>query len=274
MNDMRDYYLKNLGIGEIWQLRQSDLPASPALTELAAGEVDADTISSVEMSATMQPLMQVLMPALMPSTIIQGQPDKDGESRADWQTLQSNLQQCQACSFCAKFGKGMLGSSDTSASILVITDWASPDNSIQLDPLLQQSEKLMSNILAALLASENRAGASLAKLTVYRTSLLKAQISDTSQVELNVASADAVNSCLHFLHQQIHLVKPRVLLVFGEQVARRLLGVDASRETKMRQAQHQYREIPVIVTHDTHFLLTHPEAKYEVWQDLCRLKQL
>jgi len=268
MNDMRDYYLKHLGVGEIWQLRQPDLSAlsSPPVVPAALSEMT--TVGGAGCDSSID------MPDVEPSKFMSSEFDVHGdvESPANWQTLQRNMQQCQACSFCERFGKGALGSGDTSASVLVIADWASPDHSIQLDPVLQQSEKLISNILAALLASENQAGKSLANLTVYRTSLLKAQISDLSQVAANVAGSDAVSSCLHFLHQQIHLVKPQVLLVFGEQLARRLLGADTGSEIKMRQVQHQYQAIPVIVTHDAHFLLTHPEAKYEVWQDLCRLK--
>jgi uracil-DNA glycosylase family 4 len=271
MSDMRDYYLKNLGIGEIWQLRQSNLPVSPALTELVAGEVEADTdtMPSVEKAL----VMPVAAPAAQSSTISLSQSDESSESPVDWQVLHKTLQQCQACSLCAKFGKGMLGSGDTSATVMVITDWSAADGSVQLDPILQQSEKLLSNILAALSLGDKTKPSSRT-LAVYRTSLLKAKISDSSQITLDVASADAVSSCQTFLHQEIHQVTPKVLLVFGESLARRLLGVDVDSKMNMRQAQHQYQEIPVIVTHDPHFLLKHPQAKYEVWQDLCRLRQL
>lgn len=271
MSDMRDYYLKNLGIGEIWRLRQSNLPASTALTELVAGEVEADTdtMPSVEKAL----VMPITAPAAQPSTIIPSQSDESGESSVDWQVLHKTLQQCQACSHCAKFGKGMLGSGDASATVMVITDWSAADGSVQLDPVLQLSEKLISNILAAL-SLVDKTKPSSRTLTVYRTSLLKAKISDSSQITLDVASADAVSSCQTFLHQEIHQVKPKVLLVFGESLARRLLDVDVGSKMNMRQAQHLYQETPVIVTHDPHFLLKHPQAKYEVWQDLCRLRQL
>jgi uracil-DNA glycosylase family 4 len=236
MSDMRDYYLKNLGVGEIWQLRQTVLPASPTMPDVAAS------------SATL-----------------------DGEQLTPWRKMQSELQQCQVCSLCARFGKGALGIGDATASILVIADWSVSDQLAQLEPVLQQSEKLMLNMLAALLADGAQAST---KLSVYRTSLLKAQLSEPSQMTFDEAASDAARLCMNFLHQQIKLVQPRVLLVFGEHLGRILLGVDAENQIKMRQEQHAYQGIPVIVTHDAHFVLTHPESKSEVWQDLCRVKRL
>nr|WP_314861285.1 uracil-DNA glycosylase family protein [uncultured Undibacterium sp.] len=250
MSEMRDYYLKNLGIGEVWQLRQ---PLKSNLEEpIAESEVIA--------VATTAPIT-----ALISST--------DVTQFNPWHKLQAELQQCQACSLCEKFGKGVLGTGDATASILVIADWSVSDKSAQLDPALQQSEKLILNMLNALFADDVQTKQSTAKRSIYRTSILKAQISDLSQTRFDGVATDAARLCLNFLFKQISLVQPQIVLVFGEQMGQMFLGIDAD-GIDMRQMHHVYQGIPVVVTHDAHFLLTHPESKYDVWQDLCKVKHL
>jgi uracil-DNA glycosylase family 4 len=249
MSDMRDYYLENLGVGEIWQLRQV---ISSALS--ISGIVDAE-----------------IRVASSTDVLTASTPVTDDEVLIPWQKMQSELQQCQACSLCARFGRGVLGSGDVAASIMVITDWAVSDKLTKLEPALQHSEKLMLNMLGALLPDSSQAST---RHGIYRTSIIKAQQSEHTQVVFDETASDAAELCKSFLFQQISLVQPRILLVFGEQLGRMLLSVDVASEIKMRQAQHVYHGIPVIVTHDAHFLLASPESKYDVWQDLCRVKHL
>lgn len=254
MSDMREYYLKNLGVGEIWQLRQVALPSSPSITESIASCDEVD-IALASAGAT--------LPVLTSSS--------DEALLTPWQKLQAELQQCQACSLCARFGKGSLGTGDPAASILVIADWSVSDKLTELEPLLQQSEKLMLNMLAALLSDS---APTSTKLSFYRSSVLKAKLSERSQTTFDAAALEAAGLCMHLLHQQIKLMQPKVLLVFGKRLGQILLSCDAASEIEMRQEQHVYQGIPVIVTHDAHFVMTHPEAKSEVWQDLCRVKRL
>jgi uracil-DNA glycosylase family 4 len=250
MSDMRDYYLKNLGVGEVWQLRQ---PLKSNLEEPIA-ELEVVAV------ATTAPIT-----ALISTT--------DDTQLNPWHKLQAELQQCQACSLCEKFGKGVLGTGDATASILVIADWSVSDKSAQLDPALQQSEKLMLNMLDALLADDVQTKLVSAKRGIYRTSIIKAQISDLSQTRFDETASDAARLCMNFLFKQISLVQPQIVLVFGEQLGGIFLGCEND-ELDMRQMQHVYLGIPVVVTHDAHFLLTHPESKYDVWQDLCKVKHL
>jgi uracil-DNA glycosylase family 4 len=247
MSEMRDYYLKNLGVGEVWQLRQA---VNSALKEPVA---ELEVIAAAPIKA-------------MTST-------RDDVLLNPWQKMQAELQQCQACSLCAKFGKGVIGTGEATASILVISDWSTSENLAQLDPALQQSEKLMLNMLNALLAGDAKTNLTSAKLSVYRTSILKAQISDFSQTKFDEITFDASRLCMSFLIKQINLVQPQLVLVFGEHLGRILLDLEND-GVSIRHIQHVYQGIPVVVTHDVHFLLARPESKYDVWQDLCRVKHL
>ncbi|MFZ6800359.1 uracil-DNA glycosylase family protein [Undibacterium sp. Di24W] len=250
MTEMRDYYLNNLGVGEVWRLRQS-------VKSTVEEPIDESEVIVAAVTAPMQALTATI----------------DDKHFNPWHKMQAELQQCQACSLCAKFGKGVLGTGDATASILVIADWSISEKLAQLDPALQQSEKLMLNMLNALLADDAQSKQSSVKRDIYRTSILKAQISDLSQAKLSAMASDAARLCMSFLIKQISSVQPQIVLVFGEQLGRILLGREND-EGDMRQMQHAYQRIPVVVTYDAHFLLEHPESKYAVWQDLCKVKHL
>lgn len=85
--------------------------------------------------------------------------------------------------------------------------------------------------------------------------------------------ADEVAACLPYLKQQVELVKPEVLVCLGRTAAQNLLGSTES-TTKMRQKQHEYAGIPVIVTWHPAYLLREPSRKRETWEDIKRVNQL
>jgi len=77
------------------------------------------------------------------------------------------------------------------------------------------------------------------------------------------------------LQQQIALVQPKLLLVFGEVVAQNLLKTDVA-ISNLRGQAHLVGEkkIPLVVTIHPNYLLQFPKEKAKAWQDLLFAKQL
>lgn len=116
MHSHRDYFLKHLGIGEIWQLRQRDFSA-------------------------------VLVPDPSPDKgVLASQLELSGE-RDDIAGLVNDVAQCAACSLCASYGKHEDYSVRSQCDLVLLVDWSDQEN---LSPeLALQFERLAKNIASA-----------------------------------------------------------------------------------------------------------------------------
>lgn len=80
-------------------------------------------------------------------------------------------------------------------------------------------------------------------------------------------------ACLPYLHRQIALVKPKVLLALGGTAAEAMLGVKKSLGG-LRLQVHDWNGIPLIVTYHPAALLRNPDWKRPAWDDLRIVRQL
>lgn len=79
---------------------------------------------------------------------------------------------------------------------------------------------------------------------------------------------DEMAACMPYLHEQLSLVGPKVLVALGATAAQGLLGAPVS-ITRLRGQWRLYRAtIPVMPTFHPAYLLRNPPAKREVWADL------
>jgi len=84
---------------------------------------------------------------------------------------------------------------------------------------------------------------------------------------------DEATSCLPYLHRQIALVRPTVLLAMGGTAAEWLLGVKRSLGD-LRGKVHRFAGIPLIVTYHPAALLRNPNWKKPTWDDVRIARQL
>lgn len=240
MNDIRNYYLQNLGIGEVWMLRHADalVDAELSVTESAQSAFEASTV------------VRQVLPV--------------NERQSTWRDIQAEILRCEKCPQCQLLGK----SQDQSHSeieaidVVVVTEYAAPEQ-------ISESEKLLRNALAALSLGEGGRNA-----RSYRCSLFKAREPHFSVFDSNFKQ-DHADTCLPFLLQEIRAIQPRAIVLFGERVATTLLNLlEQPKISDLRKIQHSYLDIPVIVTYSCEEMLSDPNCKYDVWTDFCRLKAL
>ena len=77
-----------------------------------------------------------------------------------------------------------------------------------------------------------------------------------------------VAQCEPYLHRQIALIKPKLIVALGKVAAVNLLKRDAT-VASMRGKIHQYQGIPLIVTYHPAYLLRSLPEKAKAWTDLC-----
>jgi uracil-DNA glycosylase len=74
--------------------------------------------------------------------------------------------------------------------------------------------------------------------------------------------------CEPYLHRQIALIKPKLIVALGKVAAVNLLKRDIP-VSAMRGKVHQYQGIPLIVTYHPAYLLRSLPEKAKAWTDLC-----
>ena len=79
------------------------------------------------------------------------------------------------------------------------------------------------------------------------------------------------NLVVAFDSEEIQAYEAQFVLVLGEQAAQQMLNTSEPLST-LRGKLHQVSATQVIVSHDLDYLLLHPLAKREAWQDLKLLK--
>jgi DNA polymerase len=78
-----------------------------------------------------------------------------------------------------------------------------------------------------------------------------------------------VSECLPYLHRQVALLRPQIILAFGRVAAQNLLGTDSTLG-KLRGTVHRFGALntPVVVTYHPAYLLRSPGEKRKAWEDL------
>ncbi len=87
--------------------------------------------------------------------------------------------------------------------------------------------------------------------------------------------ASELARCTPFLHQQIALLQPDIIVAMGRMAAQAVLAGEADVPQgnaplgKLRGRIHQAHGKPVVVTYHPDYLLRTPAKKAEAWYDLC-----
>jgi DNA polymerase len=117
---------------------------------------------------------------------------------------------------------------------------------------------------AGLLLNSLLRGIGLAREQVFIANVLKCRPPDNRD-----PLPQEVAQCLPYLHQQIALLKPRILLAVGRIAAQNLLATNTP-IGKLRGQQHVFgvARTPLIVTYHPAYLLRSPTEKRKAWEDL------
>jgi DNA polymerase len=123
------------------------------------------------------------------------------------------------------------------------------------EPFVGQAGKLLDNMLAAIGLKRGQ--------NVYIANVVKCRPPGNRNPEpLEVAQ------CEPYLHRQIELIKPRLIVALGKVAAVNLLKREAS-VASLRGKVLEYQGIPLIITYHPAYLLRSLPEKAKAWEDLC-----
>jgi DNA polymerase len=149
----------------------------------------------------------------------------------------------------------VFGVGDESAEWLFVGEGPGADEDAQGDPFVGQAGKLLDNMLAAIKLKRGS--------NVYIANIVKCH-----PPENRTPDAEEIATCMPYLHRQIALIKPKLIVALGKTAATSLLGRDATLGS-LRGTVHDFQGTPLIVTFHPAYLIRSPSEKAKAWQDLC-----
>jgi DNA polymerase len=228
--------LEEMGLTPVWRLREN----APVAERAPATAPPARNESRVTSNESLQPATG----------------DRRSEIVAlDWGALKARVAGCTDCPLHAKRNQTVFGVGDENADWLFVGEGPGADEDAQGEPFVGQAGKLLDNMLAAI---SLRRGAN-----VYIANILKCRPPGNRNPDPHEAL-----QCEPYLHRQIELIRPKLIIALGKVAAANLLASDTS-VASMRGRIHQCRGIPLIVTYHPAYLLRNLPDKAKAWADLC-----
>jgi DNA polymerase len=229
--------LEEMGLTPVWRLRER-APAD------GGGEASEAPAASEGARITIH------------ESRVTGSSDRRSEIMSlDWGPLKARVASCTDCPLHAKRNQTVFGIGDENADWLFVGEGPGADEDAQGEPFVGQAGKLLDNMLAAIQLKRGQ--------DVYIANLIKCRPPGNRNPEPHEAL-----QCEPYLHRQIELIRPKLIIALGKVAAANLLASDAS-VASMRGRIHQYRGIPLIVTYHPAYLLRSLADKAKAWADLC-----
>ena len=89
--------------------------------------------------------------------------------------------------------------------------------------------------------------------------------------EVELPKPEEMETCIPYLHEQIDLIRPKVLVALGATAVEGLLGKTVG-ITKLRGQWQTYRGTPLMPTYHPAYLLRNPNEKRKVWEDVQKIR--
>lgn len=178
------------------------------------------------------------------------------------QNLANRLSSCNFCPLWQTRRTPVTGEGVTQPLVLVIGDKPGEAEEQIGKPFSGPQEELLTKMLSAISLNKNT--------NCYITNIIKCHTPNARPAYVQEAEA-----CYGWLQNQIHILKPRMILCMGQTAIQTILKTNDGLNVLRRQF-YDYCGIPVLPTFSAYDLLRRPDLKREAWNDLkaFRLKLL
>jgi uracil-DNA glycosylase len=243
---------------------QSSNVSSPQRTilPLPAGEGRGEGESSGRTGSTIQSVSLPLESQSKTTT-----PKSATEKAAAFAALRERVMVCVKCAHLASSRKNVVfGVGNIDAQLMFVGEAPGADEDAQGEPFVGRAGELLTKIIQA---------TGLQRSDVYIANILKCRPDTPGQSAGNrKPTPDEMATCVPYLHEQIDLIAPRVIVALGATAVEGLLGKGIG-ITKMRGQWKTYRGIPLMPTYHPAYLLRNQamSEKRRVWEDMLSVME-
>ena len=167
---------------------------------------------------------------------------------------------CQKCAHLVASRKNVVfGVGSPDAELLFVGEAPGADEDTQGEPFVGAAGQLLTRIIQTM---------GFTRDTVYIANILKCRPDTPGETSGNrKPTPEEMQTCIPWLHAQIDLIRPRVMVALGATAVEGLLGKTVG-ITRLRGNWQRYRDIPLMPTFHPAYLLRDPSKKKEAWDDL------
>ena len=174
---------------------------------------------------------------------------------------------CVRCPNLASARKNVVfGVGDINAQLMFIGEAPGADEDDQGEPFVGKAGQLLTRIIQTM---------GLTRDTVYIGNILKCRPDTPGQASGNrKPTPEEMQTCIPYLHEQIDLIRPRVIVALGGTAVEGLLGKTLG-ITKLRGQWRTYRGIPLMPTYHPAYLLRNQSLseKRRIWEDMLQVME-
>ncbi len=191
-------------------------------------------------------------------------PDEQPQRHLSLETIKKGLINCRACGLSREQKETFFGNGNPNARIVFIGESHAGGTDSIGGPFDGKEGEMLSRIIKAM---------GLKREELYFCSVIKCRPAGSSG-----AGSDQLSACLPFLKQQLHSIKPDVIISLGQIPTQTLL---ASKEpfARLRGRFHDFEGMPLMTTCHPAYLLRQENAGdksafWDVWKDMTQVLQL
>lgn len=172
--------------------------------------------------------------------------------------LDENIRNCRMCSLGRRRENVLCGYGPLDAKLMFVFAGGNPHELAQGHVLTGEAETMMNGIIAALTAISPHA----AKDRIYFTNVLKCEAIPAPQLK-----KECTRACLANLREEVRIVQPEVIVVFGQTAYSAMFGDDTN-IISVRGQIRRFEQIITIPTHHPMELVKNKQLKRPVWNDV------
>ena len=194
-------------------------------------------------------------------------PQSPIEKTAAFAALRERALACVKCPHLASSRKSVVfGVGSIDAQLMFVGEAPGADEDEQGEPFVGKAGQLLTKIIQA---------TGLGRADVYIANILKCRPDTPGQSAGNrKPTSDEMATCIPYLHEQIDLIRPRVIVALGATAVEGLLGKTLG-ITKLRGTWKTYRGTPLMPTYHPAYLLRNQamSEKRKVWEDMLAVME-
>ncbi len=235
---------------------------SPARTPFQKQAVPPAVAPRATIPRTEPAASKIGPPAVRPE-IISASPEK----AAAFTALRERVLVCEKCPhLVASRSTVVFGVGNIDSPLMFVGEAPGADEDAQGEPFVGAAGQLLTRIIQA---------TGLSRADVYIANILKCRPDTPGQASGNrKPTPEEMQTCIPYLHEQIDLIQPKVIVALGATAVEGLLGKTLG-ITKLRGNWREYRGIPLMPTYHTAYLLRNQSlaTKREVWKDMLAVME-
>lgn len=174
-------------------------------------------------------------------------------SQRDLGALREQIGDCLLCRLHEGRTNLVFGVGNAHADLMFIGEAPGRDEDRQGEPFVGRAGQLLNRIIEA--------------MGMKRSDVFIANICKCRPPQNRAPSRDEADACLPFLHEQVAVIKPKVIVCLGSVAMQYLLNTD-EKISRIRGQWREFDDIPVMPTYHPAYLLRNPAGKRPVWEDM------